>query len=432
MDTLYNIIFSALDGMLVVFFLHGFLNKQGLGLEELITFLAVSIVGLMAVGNTANNMLWTVIGFCVYMVYAFWICNGHKMKAIIGSFLIFALLGIVSMIVVFATSVMLEKSLKETQVLYQGAFLIYGILFAKILLSLVILVILKLVKSYTISYLNKIEWCFITVVFFLLAAVLFILFYTIFSIDVPDGIMQIYSLCSIIMFCFVGSIIGILLRMNFLNRERLEFQRKMVLFETQEKNMAELKEEYKHVRCVKHDLRHYLAMAINMIENGKYETALDYMKNDVGNKIENLIQMVNTENDVIDAILNSKMLYAKQLGVKLRLRLYSTWQFEKESDMDVGIILANLLDNAILAAEKTVERKVEIMSQNKNEFLEITIKNNYSKEYEYEKSKKKTDDHGWGLVSVEDLIKKLGSDIEVKKEEDIYQVRLLLKQKMTI
>ena len=87
-------------------------------------------------------------------------------------------------------------------------------------------------------------------------------------------------------------------------------------------------------------------------------------------------------------------------------------------DIDFVVLLGNLLDNAIEAAEKCEEGKGKItcIFRNINDMFIFKVKNTsiykpYEKNTKFYTSKKEKDEHGWGIESVKQL-SKYKDDIE--------------------
>ena len=95
---------------------------------------------------------------------------------------------------------------------------------------------------------------------------------------------------------------------------------------------------------------------------------------------------------VLGAVLNSKLSKAKSNGIEMKCYILS--EFESISDMDLGILFANLLDNAIEGCERN-KNNSEIIVKTWTEvgyyFLEIsnTVESDILSDNPYLKTKKK-------------------------------------------
>ena len=89
-----------------------------------------------------------------------------------------------------------------------------------------------------------------------------------------------------------------------------------------------------------------------MVQTGKTSEAVKYMNELLDRKINNLQTFVNTSNDVVNAVLNSKISAAEEKNISVRTSIFFTP--DEKNALDVGNLIANLLDNAIEACSNPV------------------------------------------------------------------------------
>ena len=96
------------------------------------------------------------------------------------------------------------------------------------------------------------------------------------------------------------------------------------------------------------------------------------------------------------------------------------------------MILGNLLDNAILAAKQTWEKYLRVRIHYKAGMLLIQIENSYTghlkKEGNRYRSTKEDDTapHGMGIENVKSVVEKYNGDLEIKDENQIFRVKVIL------
>ena len=100
---------------------------------------------------------------------------------------------------------------------------------------------------------------------------------------------------------------------------------------------------------------------------------------------------------------------------------------------DIGIALGNALDNAIEAAEKCEEGKGKItcIFRNINDMFIFKVKNTsiykpYEKNTKFYTSKKEKDEHGWGIESVKQIVRKYNGEIDFKYDKDFFEVEIII------
>lgn len=95
--------------------------------------------------------------------------------------------------------------------------------------------------------------------------------------------------------------------------------------------------------------------------------------------------------------------------------------------------LGNLLDNAIEAAEKCEDGKGKItcIFRNINDMFIFKVKNTsiykpYEKNTKFYTSKKEKDEHGWGIESVKQIVRKYNGEIDFKYDKDFFEVEIII------
>ena len=87
-------------------------------------------------------------------------------------------------------------------------------------------------------------------------------------------------------------------------------------------------------------------------------------------------------------------------------------------DIDVCALMANLLDNALEACEKILESQpwIKLKIKKKNDMLLIYLSNCFNKNIEkrnfFQSDKNNNQLHGWGMKSIEGVVKKYQGNME--------------------
>lgn len=176
------------------------------------------------------------------------------------------------------------------------------------------------------------------------------------------------------------------------------------------KNIENIDAFVQQMKAVRHDMKNQLLIVRNYINSGKNDEAVEYINSLTDNYMPNIQEFLVTENDAFNAIVNSKIAICNQKGIYIEIK-------EKRSSLkdldavDTGVLFGNLLDNAIEAAEKTVDKRIVVEVQTRDSYLSILITNSINdsvlrdnKELATSKSDKEL--HGIGIKSVEAIVKK--------------------------
>ena len=136
-----------------------------------------------------------------------------------------------------------------------------------------------------------------------------------------------------------------------------------------------------------------------------------------------------TGDSMTDFMVNLK--HGEMVKRGILFQLDSEFTESPTSQEDCCILLGNLLDNAIEAAEKCREgaRWIRLEFHQHNEIFLLVIKNSSSQlpklqGRSFRTTKKEQDLHGWGLQNVEDLVNKYGGTIKYDYSETYFEVKI--------
>ncbi|MES8989573.1 ATP-binding protein, partial [Oliverpabstia intestinalis] len=99
---------------------------------------------------------------------------------------------------------------------------------------------------------------------------------------------------------------------------------------------------------------------------------------------------------------------------------------------DLCVILGNLLDNAIEAAENSENKEIDVRIVYVKNKLKITVKNYYTGKIKKDtggnfiSTKSDTKNHGIGLQSVTRIVDAYGGVMEVRTDHSVFQVDIII------
>ena len=173
------------------------------------------------------------------------------------------------------------------------------------------------------------------------------------------------------------------------------------------KNMeSNMKALYDNTYSVKHDLeKHFLAIK-TMSVAGNCNGINQYIEDVFDSKLDAVQKIVFTDNDIFNAIINTKLEMCKQKGIFPSINISNdAISFIKVSDMSV--LFGNILDNAIEAAEKTDEKIIILNVQLQRDYVSIYIENSYNASFSdinLKTTKKGQAKHGFGTKIIRKVV----------------------------
>lgn len=199
--------------------------------------------------------------------------------------------------------------------------------------------------------------------------------------------------------------------------------------EQAQKHLDEVRSIHAEMRGYKHDFHHHLQTLRGQLEAGEYDRALRYI-DELDDDLQHVDTLLKTGNISADAILSAKLSQAKNRNIQVTVKAQIPDRLAV-SDVELGIILGNLLDNAIESCEKVAEpeRFIRIYCKMKGKMLYFSMINAAG-----EKQKKhsslfltgKRGLHGFGLKRVENIIESHGGWCKYNSEDGAFTSEFLV------
>jgi sensor histidine kinase regulating citrate/malate metabolism len=189
---------------------------------------------------------------------------------------------------------------------------------------------------------------------------------------------------------------------------------------------------YRQIRGWRHDYRNHIQTMKAYAASGDLDAIKKYLDL-LDEDLTTVDTVVKTGNPMTDAILNSKISLAKSKGIEVVADAHIPVKL-KSSEIDLCCIIGNLFDNAIEATEALPEDKrvIRVYMDMKNTQLYISFTN-----FTAGKKLKKTnglfrstkgDGHGFGLVRIDAIVKRLDGYISRNSEDGAFTTEILLPQ----
>lgn len=214
---------------------------------------------------------------------------------------------------------------------------------------------------------------------------------------------------------------------NEIKRMKQEYANQIEMYDRQ---MCEKQKIIDEVRRTKHDMKNNMIYLQNLMKTDP-EEAEKYLEKFIGNTIERTDEFSKSGNFAVDSLLNYKNMVAKNKNIRIELEQQIPIKLPYESS-DICVILGNLLDNAIEASENSENKEIKVYIGYAKNKLKIRVKNYYMGEVKKDGSgnfmSKKEDkqNHGIGLKSVNKIVESYGGFIEIRAEDSVFQVNILM------
>lgn len=263
------------------------------------------------------------------------------------------------------------------------------------------------------------------VILSIIMIILYIMFNNIYSLLFPD-LFQTFNISITILCLFTLAILILLLYEDLINKNlkeaRQNFEIEMLSAESESnRKLMKAQDELYQLR---HDLKHFIQLLpdktmdneelANMVESYKEDFSLIYIP-------------ISSNSKIINYIINLKRDEALRKGLDFQCIINISDEIPMHED-DLCLLLSNLLDNAITHIGSEMSIIFEITD--KHETLFIRISNSIDApvlddSHEFINCKK-AEGHGFGLVSVRQIVRKYNGDLYYDQNESVFVVTVMI------
>lgn len=180
----------------------------------------------------------------------------------------------------------------------------------------------------------------------------------------------------------------------------------------QAENYSALKDNYSAQRKATHEFERHIQVLRDLLDREEFDSAKNYVRGLQANRTLRVF-CINSNNPVIDVVLNQKYQFAQENGITMRVQVNDLSSIPYQTDEFV-VLLSNLLDNAIEACLRTDRQKEIFCSILEEDGVYISIRNTSEPvaivNGGIATSKPNTSEHGFGLPAVKYILEQLGAE----------------------
>lgn len=190
-----------------------------------------------------------------------------------------------------------------------------------------------------------------------------------------------------------------------------------------------LQESITRIQRLQHDMKNHTQSLAAILQDGRVEDAVSYL-NEMSDFIKTEKEVVSTGNADVDSILNYKLARALEGDIHIKT-LVSIPETLPVKPFDLNVILSNLLDNAIDAAEKCKEKRIRIVIRTEMNMLYVAVENTYLDEPvrirdRFMTLKEDKCGHWFGIQNVRSVVEKYDGEISFNYEDGIFYATLFI------
>ena len=209
-------------------------------------------------------------------------------------------------------------------------------------------------------------------------------------------------------------------------QEQSLMERQLSVYENQ---LEVLMKSEERVRALRHDMKNHMLELGAMAKRAHNEEMESYLSG-MQEFMENDMEYISSGNMEADSLLNYLLHKAEQKFCHVTYKI-SIPQELGISNCDLNVVMGNLLDNAIAAAEKSEEKQLSVSIRYDKEVLYIQIRNSFAndlKQFENQFLSTKQDgrQHGIGLQNVRRIVEKYGGTLAFEQEQGMFIVNAMM------
>lgn len=239
--------------------------------------------------------------------------------------------------------------------------------------------------------------------------------------------MLLIVLCVVVVLVMDIIVLQLLLRTAYHNRKLKENEIKLMGESLKNQYAKNIKEQDELFRRMRHDFKHHMCVVDALLDKNKIEEAKSYIKDYIGSTTA--ITYVDTENEYLNAILNSKITYAKKNDINITTVIAG--EIDGINNIDMCNLMGNLIDNAVEGCASTKEKDIVVKILSEEAFIRISVANTISSSVlkgnaNLNTSKKDAENHGFGTKSIKNIASKYNGYADYYEEGNKFFANITL------
>lgn len=194
--------------------------------------------------------------------------------------------------------------------------------------------------------------------------------------------------------------------------------------------VSETEKRYNEIKVLRHDMKHYISTAATLIAENQSLKAKEYLEEVLEDKLLPTKGAVFTGSSIIDAILSEKQTQCIKKNIEFKVQIDT--EFGDVTELDLGVIIANLIDNAVKGCEKSETPSITVSIKRVKAYLKIDVNNSLessvlNKNPDLNTTQPDHNNHGFGIRSVRDIAAKYDGKVMFNEDNKTFLAVVILK-----
>lgn len=416
-------------GFFLLFLGGKFSTRKNIILLSIFIALNFAVLTYFTYNHPNIVMLDMFIGIILYEIYCITCLKGELAIKLILPFIVSLISTIISYGFVYSSSIISGVTFEE--LITKSSLFRYLFVILANLSTMVVLFIMWRTKAKAYS-LKKVSNVIAFVAIPLLAMmILYITMYVMILTNFQSNIIILLSIICVSMIVIAGIVWFMIARINKDN----EIKTKLLLSEQKanlyKQNIINSNSQIETIKLLKHDMKNNISCIDALIEEENYDEAHNICHS-LTNKYTSIGTIVNTENYLLNAVLNVEIEKAKSYEIPVKISITNDLKMFKNSS-DIISLIGNILDNAIsyLSKNKVKNNEINFSTGYEGSYSVIKCRNNILDSVLFNNPSLKTDkedkdNHGKGITIINSIAHKYNGDVIIKERNKEFIITVIL------
>ena len=194
--------------------------------------------------------------------------------------------------------------------------------------------------------------------------------------------------------------------------------------EYQKQKYEDIIQQSEQIRKLRHDYKNNFLVIRSLITDNNTAKAIQIINKDI-DQINTARSHIQTNNEVVNAIINTKMSVALAKGIKVSF--ISISDFDGIDDFDLCNLISNMFDNAITAVQDCEDKFIDIKISKRDDYYTVKMSNSIPRSVLSTNPKLSTTKndkaaHGLGMKIIKDITDRYSGELDYYEENETFYI----------
>lgn len=371
----------------------------------------------------------SLIGICIFEIYVLLFLKGNTILKIVMPFIAFLINTIISYGFINLTSFLSGRTFES--IALESSIYRYTFVVTVNLVNLAVFLILIKIKQKEYNLKNPSNLFAFIGIPILAMAIIYLTTYILILTKYQTNILPYIITICVSMVVIAAIVWYMIAKISKDNNIKTELKLSELRADMYEKNTLSSNKQIEEMSKIKHDTSNQISSIDQLIVNKNYDEAHNVCI-ELIEKMKLVYTPINTNNPVLNAVLNVEMEKAKKNGISFKTEIHDE-MIKFKNNTDLISLIGNMCDNAIEYLSKCPEnlKYMELSVTRHNDYYIISCKNRIdssilSDNPDLKTSKPDEVNHGKGLLIIKDVVNKYNGNVSFQENSGWFIINVIL------